>query len=233
MTQDVSTPHGETERFPAAKRRAAALVLLAAALAVAAASDALHSWLLMLLSRAEEIMRARPVMGMLLFVLFGAVSAMLAFVSSAVIVPIGVYVWGKWTSMLLLWIGWIIGGVCAYCIGRYFGRPVVTALTSGATFERYEKRISDRAPFGLVLLFQVALPSEVPGYLLGLLRYRFWKYLCALALAELPYSVATVYLGSSFIERRTYVLVEVGITVAVLSGWALYVLHRRVSEKQP
>lgn len=208
------------------------IVLLIAGLALVASSAELHAWLMGLLPTAEAIIRGRPVLGGSIFVLFAALAAMLAFVSSAVIVPVGIYVWGTTVSLVLLWVGWILGGVCAYMIGRHLGRPVVKALTSGATLAHYEHRISHRAPFRLVLLFQIALPSEVPGYLLGLVRYHFWKYLAALALAELPYAVATVYLGAGFIERRTYLLVGVGSAVAAFSGWALYTLHRRISEKR-
>jgi uncharacterized membrane protein YdjX (TVP38/TMEM64 family) len=209
------------------------MVLLAAGLALLASSAELHAWVIGFLPAAEAIIRDRPVLGVSIFVLYAALSAMLAFVSSAVIVPVGVYVWGGAASMLLLWVAWILGGVCAYTLSRCFGRPVVTALRSGPALERYENRISHQAPFGLVLLFQIAVPSELPGYLLGLVRYPFWKYLGALALAELPYAVATIYLGASFIERRTYMLVGVGAAVATLSGWSLHVLHRRVSEKRP
>jgi uncharacterized membrane protein YdjX (TVP38/TMEM64 family) len=171
-------------------------------------------------------------MGASIFVLYAALAAMLAFVSSAVIVPVSVYVWGSGFSMLLLWVGWILGGALSYGISRYFGRTVVNALRAGPALERYETRISQRAPFGLVLLFQLAVPSEVPGYLLGLIRYPFWKYLGALALAELPYAVVTVYLGDSFLERRTYTLIAVGATLAAFSAWALYTLHRRIADKR-
>ena len=230
MTEAVSAAK-EAGRFPTAKRRALVVVLLAGVLALAASSDELHGWLIELLSAMEPTIRGRPVLGVTVFVLFAALSAMLAFVSSALIVPVGVYVWGMATSLLLLWMGWILGGVCAYTLSRYLGRPIVKALSSGRALERYEDRISRRAPFGLVLLFQLAMPSEVPGYLLGFLRYHFWKYLGALALAELPYAVASIYLGASFIEQRRYLLVGVGAAVAVFSGWALYTLHRRVAEK--
>jgi uncharacterized membrane protein YdjX (TVP38/TMEM64 family) len=215
-----------------ATRRAFAIVLLAAGLAFVASSAELHEWLIGFLPVAEAVIRERPVLGVSIFVLYAALSAMLAFVSSAVIVPVSVYVWGKAFSMLLLWVGWIVGGVCAYTIGRYFGRTVVNVLRAGRALERYETRISHRASFGLVLLFQLAVPSEVPGYLLGLMRYHFWKYLGALALAEFPYAIATVSVGASFIERRTYMLVGVGAAAAAFSGWALYTLHRRVAEKR-
>lgn len=222
----------ESGRFPTAKRRALLLALLAVALALVASFDVFHAWLIALLRTTEPVIRARPVLGTSIFILYVAMAAMLAFVSSAVIVPVGVYVWGNVVTMLLLWIGWILGGACAYAIGRYFGRPVVKVFSAASVLARYENRLPRRASFGLVLLFQVALPSEVPGYLLGLVRYHFWKYMGALALAELPYAVASMYLGAGFIKRQTYVLVGVGAAVAVFSGWALHTLQRRISAKR-
>lgn len=79
-----------------------------------------------------------------------------------------------------------------------------------------------------MLLFQLALPSEVPGYLLGLARYDMRKYLAALVLAELPYAVATVYIGASFLERRIGVMVVAGAVLVGGGSWALTILHRRI-----
>lgn len=219
--------------FQAARKRAWIFLLFAAGIFLVISSDELHGWVMNLLPEAEAIVRERPVLGILVFVLFASLSAMVAFVSSAVIVPVGIYVWGNAVSLLLLWLGWILGGVFGYSITRFLGRPVVKFLGPGPAFERYENRISRHASFGLVLLFQLAVPSEVPGYLLGLAGYNFWKYLGALALAELPYAVATIYLGSSFLERRLYLLAGIGLAVAAFSGWALYTLHRRVNVMRP
>ena len=231
MSKSTSTPI-KTDWLLKAKRRAAVLLLLAAGLALVASFEQLHGWLIEILSRAEPIIRSKPVLGMSIFILFAAASAMLAFVSSALIIPVGVYVWGEATSILLLWIGWMLGGICSYIISRYLGRLVVKALSSGLALERYENRISHQAPFALVLLFQVALPSELPGYLLGLVRYPFWRYLGALALAELPYAVMDIYFGASFIERRMYRLAGLAIAMAAFSGWAIYWLHRWVPEER-
>lgn len=185
-----------------------------------------------LLPAAEAIIRERPLLGILTFLLFAALSAMLAFVSSAVIVPVGVYVWGSAMSLVLLWLGWTLGGVTAYTLSRHIGRPVAKAIGPGPAMERYEGLITSRASFGLVLLFQLAVPSEIPGYLLGLLRYPFGKYLAALALAELPFALATVYISSGFIERRLALLVGVGLAVAGFSAWAFFALHRKLAQKR-
>jgi len=205
--------------------------LLVAGLVVVASFSSVHGWLVGFLPTAEALIRNQPILGASVFVLFAAASAMLAFVSSAVIVPVGVYVWGKGISLVLLLVGWVFGGVLAYAISRYLGRPVVEMLIPASVLEPYLARFSRTAPFGLVLLFQMALPSEVPGYLLGLVRYDFWKYLAALALAELPYAVATIYIGASFVERRIVPLVGIGAVVAVFSGWALHRLHGRFRER--
>jgi len=208
------------------------IILLAVALALVTSFAELHAWLISLLPAAEAIIREQAVLGVVVFVVFAALSAMLAFVSSAVIVPVGVYVWGKAASLLLLWVGWILGGVTAYTLSRYFGRAVVQVLLPRPLIERYENLIPRRASFGFVLLLQLALPSEVPGYLLGLMRYHFWRYIAALALAELPYALATIYLGAGFIERRTYLLIGVGIAVAVFGGVALHALHRQIAKRK-
>lgn len=218
---------GPEQRSLTVKRRAALLGLLLLALVIVASLGGIHQWVVSVLPAAESTIRNRPVLGATVFVLFSAASAMLAFVSSAVIVPVAVYTWGTLTSMLLLVAGWVLGGVCAYAIGRHLGRAAVNALVPASTLERYEARISRRAPFGLVLLFQLALPSEVPAYLLGIVRYRFWKFLCALLLAEVPYSVATVYLGEGFVQRRIALMAGVGVLLVGFSAWALHTLNRR------
>jgi len=210
-----------------AGRRALVLGLFITLLVIVASSSRFHTWLIGFLPAAEALIRDRPGPGATIFVLFAALAAMLAFVSSAVIVPIGVFVWGKGISLMLLLLGWVLGGVLTYSIGRYLGRPTVKALTSVDLLERYETRVSRKAPFGLVLLFQVALPSEIPGYLLGLVRYPFWRYFAALTLAELPFAFATVYLGESFVERRIPVLIGVGAITVAFSGFAFHLLHRR------
>jgi uncharacterized membrane protein YdjX (TVP38/TMEM64 family) len=214
--------------LPTAKGRVLGLLLLLLIVTLLASSDQVHAWLLEVLAWAESIMRARPALGRVIFVVLAAAAAMLAFVSSAILVPVAVFVWGKATSLMLLWLGWILGGICAYTMSRYLGRPAVRALSSHSSLEWYENLLSKRTPFGLVLLLQLALPSELPGYLLGVVRYPFAKYLAALALAELPYAVVTIYLGDSLIERRMYRLVLVAVGVAAFSGWTLYLLRRRV-----
>ena len=225
-------PTPESDRLTplgSAWKGALVLALVCAGLALAASSDTLHRALLRLLGSTATIADAHPVLGVSLFILLSALSAMLAFFSTAVFVPIAIHAWGEPVSILLLWTGWLVGGMCSYAVGRFLGRPVVQSLTSGKALARFEHRISNHAPFTLVLLFQLALPSELPGYLLGLVRYRFVKYLLALSIGELPYAVGTVYLGVSFVERRSFALLGLGLAGALSITWAFHLFQKRLS----
>lgn len=207
-------------------RRIAVVIAVCVAFAAIASSEVLHEALLGVLAAVEEIIMRHPFAGASLFVAFAAVSAMFTFVSVAIIMPAAVFVWGEPASMLLLWGGWMLGGIATYGAGKFLGRRVVRWLTDNQTLHRFEHRVQRNAPFWLVLLLQLALPSEIPGYILGIVRYPFLRYLLALGVAELPYTVATVYLGASFVERSGIVILGAGLAIAVLSGVAFYLLRR-------
>jgi uncharacterized membrane protein YdjX (TVP38/TMEM64 family) len=217
-----------TPGLPGAWARALLLGLLLVGLALLASSEAFQAALNGVLTAAGPVIAEHPFWGALLFILLSALSAMVAFFSSALLLPVALHVWGKTVCVLLLWVGWMLGGACAYGLARYWGRPVVRRLTSDSMLTRYEERMSRHAPFGLVLLFQLAVPSEIPGYVLGLARYGLRRYLLVLAIAELPYAVGTVYLGASFLEQRPLVLVGLGVFGILFGVWAIHTLRRRL-----
>jgi uncharacterized membrane protein YdjX (TVP38/TMEM64 family) len=210
-------------------RRLAAAGILAAIVAILMAAPRLHEGLLSVLEAARRVAEVAPWQAALLVIVFAAASAMLAFVSTALIVPFVVYTWPPAVALLLLWTGWLLGGVCAYTVGRVLGRPVIRTLLSADVMERYEKRFTSRMSFGMVLLVQLALPSEIPGYLLGAAGYSFLAYIAALGLAELPYALATVFIGLGLVARELTTLIGVAVAALVLGGYSLARLHRRLT----
>jgi uncharacterized membrane protein YdjX (TVP38/TMEM64 family) len=206
------------------------IVLLATLLV---ASDVLYARIDDVLAWAGDLIARHPGGGIIVFVGLAALSAMVAFFSSVLIVPVGVQHWGPLACFGLLWVGWMLGGMAAYGIGRGLGRRAVATLINPRTLERYEAYITANLAFPLVLLFQAALPSEVPGYLLGMLRYRFARYLMALALVELPYALGAVYLGEGFLQRQPLRLIALGLGGVLLSALAYHYLHRRIPPPQP
>jgi uncharacterized membrane protein YdjX (TVP38/TMEM64 family) len=185
-----------------------------------------HAWLLSQFAAAEGLIRQQPAWGMVVFVALAALSAMIAFVSSAVLIPVAVYVWGPWVCFVLLWAGWFLGGLAAYAIGRYLGRPIVHRLVRPAALERQERWARSRRSLIGIVLLQLAIPSDLAGYVFGLIRCPFLPFVGALALAEVPYALGAVYLGVSFVQRRIIPLLLLGLAGVLLSMVALRMYHR-------
>jgi uncharacterized membrane protein YdjX (TVP38/TMEM64 family) len=84
--------------------------------------------------------------------------------------------------------------------------------------------------FPLVALFQLAVPSEVPGYVLGSLRYPFGRYFLVLAVGEIPYAIGATYMADSFLHRQYWFLLLLGAAAIAVSTIAALLLRRRLGK---
>jgi uncharacterized membrane protein YdjX (TVP38/TMEM64 family) len=157
---------------------------------------------------ARVIMNAHPLLGSVIFFLFAAISAMLAFTSSVVLVPAANLVWGKLITFLLLWGGWIAGAIAAFGIGNV-ARPLLVRLGHQETLDKYQQFVSKRMKFWAVLLFCFAVPSEIPGYLFGGLHYPFLKFLGAIAIVESIYAFGIVIAGENLVADKPLSLLAI------------------------
>lgn len=201
-----------------------ALIIVAGLIA---ASDSLHQETEAIVFWTEGMIAEAPLLGMLVFVLLAMLSAMVAFFSSALLAPVAVFAWGKAGCLALLWFGWFLGGIVSFAIGRFFGRSVVSMIIGEEKLTNWESQVSEHTRFGHILLFQAVVPSEIPGYLLGMLRYPFVFYLAALGITEIPYAIATVYLGESFLRGESTIFILVGVGIIVVAVF-LFQIHRRL-----
>jgi uncharacterized membrane protein YdjX (TVP38/TMEM64 family) len=208
------------------RRRLLGFVFLCILVLVILKSDRLFLELENILQLTETLIQNNPVIGKIFFVVFSMLSAMLAFFTSALLVPVGVNAWGVTTCFFLLWIGWFLGGLCAYLIGYQVGPAAVKLLIGDNRYQRISKQVRDNVNLMHLIIMQAALPSEVPGYVLGTLRFRIDYYLIALGITELPYALASVALGHGFLQRDVaYIILflVLGIIILIL----LFNLSRR------
>ena len=85
-------------------------MLVLALAALVASSSVVHEQFIAGLDFTGRLMVEHPVPGAVVFVLMSALSAMLMFFSSVLLVPIGIQAWGEAGCFLLLWAGWRRGG---------------------------------------------------------------------------------------------------------------------------
>jgi uncharacterized membrane protein YdjX (TVP38/TMEM64 family) len=183
---------------------------------------------------AKDLMAANPVLGALVFFLFSMLSAMFAFASSVALVPPANLVWGKLITFLLLWGGWLAGAIVAYLIGS-LARPLLIRLGYKETLEKYQEYVSRRTRFWMVLLFCFAVPSEIPGYVMGGVHYSFWKFLAAMALTEGIYALGVVFAGESLMADKPlplFLIVAALIVIGAGAGILFRKFRKRRSRRQ-
>ncbi len=188
-------------------------------------SATFQSFIVSVTEWAKEIMTAYPMLGAVVFFIFAALSAMLAFTSSAVLVPPANLVWGRLITFLLLWGGWIAGAITAFGIGTV-ARPLLMRLGYQKTLEHYQQFVSKRMNFWAAVLFCIAVPSEIPGYVFGGLRYPFLKFLGAVAIAEAIYAVGIVFAGQSLVTAKPLHLALIAASMIIVALTARFLLRR-------
>lgn len=209
------------------------LVILLTAVVVAvllASSTEIHRQIVALLDLAAPIIAAHPVWGAVVFTAISALGAILVFVSSWLLVPLGVQAWGPVGCFLLLWAGWFVGGIVTYSVGRYLGRPVVRRLLPEPVITRYEGHIPVGGRFLPALLVTVSVPSDIAGYFFGLVKYPAGVYLGALAIGEIPYGLAAVFLTDAFLQRKMSLLLILAGAAGLAWFWARRRRHPHPAE---
>lgn len=199
------------------------LVILAG---IIAASETLHDDAAALIVWTEGVIALNPHLGMAVFVLLAMLSAMVAFFSSAILVPVAVYTWGKAACLFLLWLGWLLGGIASFCIGRFLGRKFAAMLIGEDKIAGWASQVSNRTRFIHILFFQAIVPSEIPGYVLGILHYRFSFYLLALAITELPYVIGVVFLGEYFVQGKSTAIIVLGLAIVVVGTLVIQIKRK-------
>jgi len=118
-----------------------------------------------------------------------------------------VFAWGELATLFLLLLGWFIGAIIAYFIGKTFGRDVVEYFIRSDKIDSYGNLISKEMGIFDVILIKLALPSEVPSFFLGIINYPFIKYMLVVIVSELPFAVWAVYLGGAFVDDNRLLFV--------------------------
>ncbi|MFY9463102.1 MAG: VTT domain-containing protein [Candidatus Sungiibacteriota bacterium] len=159
-----------------------------------------------------------------IFVTLAALSVMLVSFSSIWLVPVALALWGNLPTLVMLLAGWFLGGIFSYLIGKYAGEPMIRKIISEEKINHYRSVFSRaRGSFSFIILSRLALPSEIPGYLLGAAQYPFFKYLLATAIAEIPYAFAAVYLIDAVLRKSAIALLIWG---AIWAISALFMIRR-------
>jgi uncharacterized membrane protein YdjX (TVP38/TMEM64 family) len=180
----------------------------------------------------EKIAHQNEILSILIFIGLGALSTMASSFSSVPLVPIAIVVWGNTPTALYLFTGWIIGDVISYFIGYYAGNPILKKFANVKKITYYREKIPPNAEFKLVFLFIMSMPSEVPNYTLGTLRYNFLRYFLTIALGELVFSFLTAYAGLALVEKNLILFIGTVSLLVLFFVYSFYLFNKYLRNKK-
>ncbi len=171
--------------------------------------------------------RANRLLAYGLFTGLAMVSVLLGPFTSTPVVPVALLLWGKWVTFGLLMVGWMLGGIGAYAVGKHFGYPVVSKIVSPQRVNAWRNLFARRVTFVWALLFRLAMPAET-GYIFGLVKYHFRKFLAATFLVEVATGAVLISGGNALLQRD---IVQFAAWIAggiIIFAGAAYLLRKKL-----
>jgi len=153
-------------------------------------------------------------LAMLIFFILSMLSAMFMPLSNVPLVPFASMIWGNTATFILLLTGWLIGDIASYTIGWFAGYPLVEKFMIFKNIQKYRRHLNPESEFSIVLLVRMVMPAEITGYLLGILKYHFGKYMVVTFLSELLVAVITVFISEAILQKK--ILLSIALMVALI-----------------
>lgn len=181
-----------------------------------------------LIAGLEARLQEQDALAVITYILLEALAVMLSPFSSLPFIVVATSLWGKLLTLLYTMIGSLLGASLAYFFGSQAVYRLLKRFVPAKTIDKYGQVITEKSSFLLVELFFLAMPVEIPGYVLGAAKYTYWKFILAAFIAYLPFNMLIIYAGEAFIQRNTAVLgVFLGLFVGLFC-MALYAFYRKV-----
>ena len=214
------------------KNRIIAILLVIAFALLFWSSSELQQQFGVVTEKLDVYVEANPIQGIVFFISLAALSALLSPFSSLPTLPFAIQIWGTLFTFLFLIIGWTIGSLLSYGVGRYGLLVLFRRLINFQKIEKYRRDLSGNSEFALVVLFRLALPSELTGLVLGILRYDIGKYILATLISEIPFALVSVFVCDAFLMNNPWQL-GLGVFIAsLLTGLAIVFFAIRVKNKR-
>jgi uncharacterized membrane protein YdjX (TVP38/TMEM64 family) len=133
-----------------------------------------------------------PVISIMLMI----AEALMIPITAAIIMVANGLVFGFWYGMLVSFIGGFLGAVCAYSIGRRFGRAAIERFVPGSVLLEADRLMKRYGKWAIVLERWIpGIPGDPVSYASGLTRIPAGQFLALTSVALLPANIVTAYVG--------------------------------------
>ena len=137
------------------------------------------------------------VFGMVAYIVIAVIATVAAPISAAPLIPIAANAWGFVITAALSILGWTIGSLVAFAIGRRYGLPLAQKFFSVRNLESIHKHIPQERIFWSVVLLRIMIPVDLLSYALGIFGVLGWRrYTLATIIGITPFAFIFAYLGT-------------------------------------
>ena len=145
------------------------------------------------------------VFGMVAYVIIAVIATVAAPVSAGPLIPIAANAWGVAITAALSILGWTIGSLIAFAIGRRYGLPLAQKFFSVRNLESMHKHIPKEKIFWSVVLLRIMIPVDLLSYALGVFGVLGWRrYTLATIIGITPFAFIFAYLGTLPISYQLF-----------------------------
>ena len=145
------------------------------------------------------------VFGMVAYIVIAVIATVAAPISAAPLIPIAANVWGVAITAALSILGWTIGSLIAFAIGRRYGLPLAQKFFSVRNLESMHKHIPKEKIFWSVVLLRIMIPVDLLSYALGVFGVLGWRrYTLATIIGITPFAFIFAYLGTLPISYQLF-----------------------------
>lgn len=181
-------------------------------------------------SALKELMSGMNLLSYTAYVLILVTAVVAMPVTVMPVIPMATALFGPFITAILSVIGWTVGGVIAFLVARYLGRPVLERYVSMQAVDELAAKIPEETRFLFIVLLRLTVPVDLVSYALGLSKtVGLIEYSVATFIGVIWFSFAFAYLGEAMLEGNTIILIELG-TVSLLVfvvGWFLLSRQRK------
>ncbi len=116
----------------------------------------------------------------------------------------GGYVFGTLLGTLLTLLGIFLGSIISFCIGRYFGFPLLVRFISPSRLEYWQELLqSTKGEWVVFILFLIpGMPKDIITYIAGLTPIRWYTFFPLAMLGRFPGIFVSVLIGDTVYEAK-------------------------------
>jgi uncharacterized membrane protein YdjX (TVP38/TMEM64 family) len=130
---------------------------------------------------------------------------------------VGGIVFGFWYAFLISTAAIFLGSLCAFMLGKWFGRPLVEKIVGKNAVDKYMKTVSSRQRIVLILMFLLPFfPDDVLCLIAGLSAMRLPAF-ALIAILTRPWGIIfSALAGSGVISLPDWAWIIIIVVVAAL-----------------